>query len=61
MQDTLFPERCDRCGRAVRPGEPVERTASVDLDDYGRAVASAVRTVHLKGGCQEDGRTPEAA
>ncbi|MCY3602781.1 MAG: hypothetical protein OXH12_06835 [Chloroflexi bacterium] len=61
MQETLFPERCDRCGRPVRPGEPVERTALADLDDYGRAVASAVRTVHLKGGCHEDGRTPEAA
>ncbi|MDE2752680.1 MAG: hypothetical protein OXI83_08910 [Gemmatimonadota bacterium] len=61
MQQSLIAERCDRCGRAVRPGEPVERTASVDLDDYGRAVASAVRTVHLKGGCQEDARALEAA
>ena len=61
MQETLFPERCDRCGRLVRPGEPVERTASVDLDDYGRAVASAVRTIHLRGGCREDSRAPEAA
>ena len=60
MQETLFPERCQRCGRPVRPGEPVMRTASVDLDDYGRAVASAVRAVHLADGCRED-RTPEAA
>ncbi|MXZ87425.1 MAG: hypothetical protein F4081_06805 [Dehalococcoidia bacterium] len=61
MQQPLNPERCDRCGQPVRPGEPVMRTASVDLDDYGRAVASPVRTVHLDRGCREDGRTPEAA
>ena len=61
MQETLFPERCNRCGRPVRPGEPVMRTASVDLDDYGRAVASPVRTVHLADDCPEDDRTPEAA
>ena len=60
MQETLLPERCHRCGRPVRPGEPVERTASVDLDDYGRAVASPVRTVHLGHGCRAD-PTPEAA
>ena len=61
MQQSLFPERCERCGRPVHPGEPVERTASVDLDDSGRAVASAVRTVHLADGCREDGRASEAA
>ena len=61
MQQPLNPERCDRCGRPVRPGEPVMRTASVDLDDYGRAVASPVRTVHLADSCREDDRTPEAA
>ena len=61
MQQPLNPERCDRCGRPVHPGEPVMRTASVDLDDYGRAVASPVRTVHVGGGCREDDRTPEAA
>ena len=37
------------------------RTASVDLDDYGRAVASPVRAVHLADGCREDGHAPEAA
>ena len=61
MQQSLIPDRCDRCGRPVRPGEPVERTASVDLDDYGHAVASPLRTVHLKGGCREDSRAAEAA
>ncbi len=61
MQQLLNPERCERCGRTVRPGEPVMRTASVDLDYYGRAVASPVRTVHLDRGCREDGHTPEAA
>ena len=60
MQETLFPERCERCGRPIRPGQPVERTASVDLDDYGRAVASRVSAVHLADGCRED-RTREAA
>ncbi len=61
MQQPLVPERCDRCGRPVRPGEPVERSASVDLDDDGRAVASPVRAVHLGGGSREDGRAPETA
>ncbi len=61
MQQSLMPERCARCGRAVRPDEPVMRTASVDLDGGGHAVASPVRTVHLAGGCREDDRTPEAA
>ena len=61
MQQPLNHERCERRGRPVRPGEPVMRTASVDLDDYGRAVASPTRTVHLGGGCREDDHTPEAA
>ena len=61
MQESLIPERCDRCGRPVRPGEPVTRSASVDLDGGGHAVASSVHTVHLAGGCREDGRAPEAA
>ena len=60
MPQPLIAERCDRCGRPVRSGEPVERTASVDLDDYGRAVASPVRPVHLDG-CREDNRASEAA
>ena len=61
MQQSLIPERCERCGRSVRPGEPVMRTASVDLDGGGRAVASPVRTVHLADGCREDESPPEAA
>ena len=61
MQQSLIPERCARCGRPVRPDEPVMRTASVDLDGGGHAVASPVRTVHLAGGCREDDSAPEAA
>ncbi len=52
MQMTLAPETCARCGRSILPGEPVIRTASVDLA-YGRAVASPVRAIHLKGGCHD--------
>ena len=61
MQQSLIPERCARCGRPVRPDEPVMRSASVDLDGGGHAVASPVRTVHLAGGCREDDRAAEAA
>ncbi len=60
MQPTPIPERCVRCGRPVRPGEPVMWSAAVDLVG-GRAVASPVRTVHLADGCREDDRAPDAA
>ena len=52
MQMPLNPETCTRCGRQIRPGEPVELTATVDLDAAGRAVSSPVTAVHLKGGCE---------
>ena len=52
MQMPLDPETCTRCGLPIRPGDPVERTASVDLDADGRAVASPVTAIHLKDGCE---------
>ena len=51
MQMPLDPETCVRCGRPIRPGEPVERTATVDLAG-GRAVSSRVTAIHLKNGCE---------
>ncbi len=51
MQMPLDPETCVRCGRPIRPGDPVERTASVDLAG-GRAVSSPVTAIHLKNGCE---------
>ena len=52
MQMTLDPETCVRCGHPIRPGEPVMRTASVDLAPGGRAVSSPVTAEHLKDGCE---------
>ena len=52
MQMPLDPETCVRCGRPIRPGEPVERTATVDLAPDGRTVASPVTAIHLKDGCE---------
>ena len=52
MQMPLDPETCVRCGRPIRPGEPVMRTASVDLAPDGRAVSSPVTAIHLKDGCE---------
>ena len=36
------------------------QTASVDIDDYGRAVSSPVKAYHLRGRCYEDARAAEA-
>ena len=55
MQMTLDPETCVRCGRPILPGEPVERSASVDLVG-GRAVASRVTAIHLRDGCARSQR-----
>ena len=52
MQMPLDPETCTRCGLPIRPGDPVERTASVDLAPDGRAVSSPVTAIHLKDGCE---------
>ena len=40
MQMTMTMESCCRCGQPILPGEPAMQTASVDIDDYGRAVSS---------------------
>ena len=37
------------------------QTASVDIDDHGRAVSFPVRAYHLSGRCYEDSRAAEAA
>ena len=39
MQTTMTLEACCRCGQPIAPGEPAMQTASVDIDDYGRAVS----------------------
>ena len=60
MQMTLTLDACDRCGQPIRPGEPVRQTAAVDIVG-GRAVASAVRTAHLAGRCDEDASAATSA
>ena len=37
------------------------QTASVDLDEYDRAVSSPVKSYHLSGRCYEDHRATEKA
>ena len=61
MQTTMTLEACCRCGQPVAPGEPAMQTASVDIDDYGRAVSSPVKTYHLTGRCYDDAKAAEAA
>ena len=61
MQMPLDPETCVRCGHPIRPGEPVMRTASVDLDPDGRAVSSPVTAEHLRDGCERARRDAEPA
>ncbi len=60
MQIPLIPETCARCGRPVLPGEPVMRSAAVDLAD-GRVVASPVRAIHVQGGCRDGAGRYDAA
>ena len=59
MQTTMTMENCCRCGQPIAPGEPAMQTASVDIDDYGRAVSSPVKAYHLRGRCYEDHRRKE--
>ena len=54
-------ESCCRCGQPILPGEPAMQTASVDIDDYGRAVSSPVKAYHLTGRCYEDARAAGSA
>ncbi len=61
MQTTMTLEPCCRCGQPIAPGEPAMQTASVDIDDYGRAVSSPVKAYHLKGRCYDEYRDAEAA
>ena len=57
MQTSMTLEICCRCGQPIAPGEPAMQTASVDIDDHGKAVASPVRAYHLTGRCYDDART----
>ena len=61
MQTTMTLEACCRCGQPIAPGEPAMQTASVDIDDYGRAVSSLVKAYHLSGRCYDEYRAAEAA
>ena len=61
MQTTMTLEACCRCGQPIAPGEPAMHTASVDIDDYGRAVSSPVKAYHLTGRCYDEYRAAEAA
>ncbi len=56
MQTVMVMEACSRCGQSITPGEAAMQTASVDLDEYGRAVSSPVKSYHLSGRCYEDHR-----
>ena len=60
-QTVMALEPCSRCGQPILPGEPYMQTASVDLDDYGRAVSSPVKSYHLSGRCYEEYRAAEKA
>ena len=60
-QTIMVLEPCSRCGQPIAPGEPAMQTASVDLDEYGRAVSSPVRSYHLSGRCYEEYRVAEKA
>ena len=61
MQTTMVLESCCRCGQPIAPGEPAMQTAAVDLDEYGRAVSSPVKSYHLSGRCFEEHRRKERA
>ena len=60
-QTIMVLDACSRCGRPIAPGEPAMQTASVDLDEYGRAVSSPVKAYHLSGRCHDDHRAAEKA
>ena len=58
-QTVMVLEACSRCGQPIALGEPAMQTASVDLDEYGKAVSSLVKTYHLSGRCYEDHKAAE--
>ena len=57
-QTIMVLEDCSRCGKPIAPGEPAMQTASVDLDGYGRAVSSPVKSYHISGRCYEAATGP---
>ena len=59
MQTRMTLESCCRCGQPITPGEPAMQTASVDIDDRGRAVSFPVKTYHLRGRCYDEYRRGE--
>ena len=61
MQTTMTLDACARCGQSIAPGEPAMQTAWVDLDGYGRAVSSPVKSYHLKGRCYDEYMAAETA
>ena len=61
MQSAMTLEPCCRCGQPIASGEPCMETASVDIDDYGKAASSPVKAYHLTGTCYEDARRRERA
>ena len=60
-QSVMVLEPCSRCGQPIASDEPYVQTASVDLDEYGRAVSSPVKSYHLSGRCYEEYRAAEKA
>ena len=65
MQKAMTLETCSRCGQPILPGEPAMQTASVDIDDHGKAVSGPVKAYHLQGRCYDNAKKgkslPEAA
>ena len=58
MQTTMTLDACCRCGQPIGPAEPAMQTASVDIIG-GTAVASPVRSYHLRGRCYDEYRRRE--
>ena len=58
-QPIMVMEPCSRCGQPIAPGEPAMQTTSVDMDEYGRAFSSPVKSYHLSGDCYADHRRRE--
>ena len=56
-QTFMVMEACSRCGQSIAADEAAMQTASVDLDEYGMAVSSPVKSHHLSGRCYEDHRS----
>ena len=61
MQKTMPLETCCNCGQPIGPDEPYMQSASVDIDDYGRAFSSTVKSIHITGPCHDEARRRERA